>query len=462
MKNPHLSVDKKILGEIYSSREAMDNLETLCDDFGSRFGGTKGEKRAANFLKAKLEEYGATNVHLEAFEYLGWERGTAVFEIISPVQKEILCITLPHSPPVEIEAEVYDIGAGAPADFDAHADQIGGKFLMTTSELYPKGSKRWVHRQEKYGRSLLAGAAGFIFVNHYPGYGPATGGIGNRGKAAPIPGISISYEDGAFIQRLLKKHGSVKTRLRSNDKLRRMTSWNILGDLAGTEKPQEIVMVGSHYDGHDIAQGASDPASGVAAVLEAARVLGKQARPPRTLRFAFWGVEEIGLLGSKAYVRAHAAELSKIRFYLNMDAAGGMLSKDINLHAWESLQSTFETFRSEMAQEFAIGQNFHSASDHYSFLLAGVVTGGIESLQKKRGGRGYGHTKFDTVDKVSLRGLRDAAALAARILWRVAHADPWLASPRDAESVRALLNQPQFAEAQAFRRRMDAYFEKVA
>jgi len=238
--NPHLPLDQKILGDIYTSREAMDNLETLCDDFGSRFGGTEGEKRAADFLKAKMEEYGLTNVHLEPFDYLGWERGSATLEIISPIQKAIPCITLPHSPPVEIEAEILDIGAGFPADFDAHATEIKGKFLMTNSELYPKGIKRWVHRQEKYGRSLLAGAAGFIFVNHYPGYGPATGGIGSHGKAGPIPGISIAHEDGAFIQRLAKKHGSVKIRLTSTDQLRPMTSWNVIGDLVGTEKPEEI------------------------------------------------------------------------------------------------------------------------------------------------------------------------------------------------------------------------------
>ena len=460
MTNPHLPLDQKILGDIYSSREAMNNLETLCDDFGSRFGGTKGEKRAADFLKAKMEEYGLSNVHLEPFDYLGWERGSASLEIISPIQKNIPCITLPHSPPVEIEAEIFDIGAGFPADFDTHAEEIKGKFLMTNSELYPKGIKRWVHRQEKYGRSLLADAAGFIFVNHYPGYGPATGGVGSHGKAGPIPGISISYEDGTFIQRLAKKHGSVKIRLSSSDKLRPMTSWNVVGDLVGTEKPEEIIMIGSHYDGHDIAQGASDPASGVVSVLETARVLGKHAQLPRTIRFAFWGVEEIGLLGSKAYVRDHAAELSQIRFYLNMDAAGGMPSKDINLHAWQELQSTFEGFREEMVQDFAIGQNFHSASDHYSFLLEGVITGGVEPVRETRSGRGYGHTKFDTVDKVTILGLRDAASLAARILLRVARVDNWLASPRDAESVRALLNQPQFAEIQAFRKKMDAYFEE--
>ncbi len=458
-QNPHLLLDQQILGDIYSSREAMDNLEILCDDFGSRFGGTKGEKLAADFIAEKFKEYGLSNVRLEAFDYLGWERGDVRFEIISPIQKEIPCITLPHSPPVDIEGEIFDIGAGAPTDFDAKSDEIKGKFLMTNSELYPKGIKRWVHRNEKYGRSLLAEASGFIFVNHYPAYGPATGGIGgDDNKAGPIPAISISMEDGAFIQRLAKREGTIKIRLKSTDKLLPKTSWNIIGDIVGTEKPEEMILLGSHYDGHDISQGASDPASGVVSVMEAARVLSAQAHP-RTIRFALWGVEEIGLLGSQAYVRDHAESLHKIRFYLNMDAAGGMASKDINLHEWLDLQSTFEDYREEMAQDFAIGQTFHSASDHYPFLLKGVITAGIEPVAQMSG-RGYGHTKFDTVDKVTLRGLRDASALAARIALRVARADIWLATARDAESVRELLNHPKRAEIQEFKRRIEAYFAK--
>ena len=462
MTNPHLSLDQEILGDIYSSRESMNNLEILCDDFGSRFGGTEGEKLAADFIKAKFEEYGLTNVHLEPFEYLGWERGEATLEIISPIQKTIPCITLPHSPPIEMEAEIFDIGEGFPTDFDAKSDEIAGKFLMTNSVLYPKGIKRWIHRQEKYGRSLLAGATGFIFVNHYPGYGPATGGVGSHGVAGPIPAISITKEDGAFIERLAKRKGTVKILLKCTDKLAKMTSWNVVGDLSGAEKPEEIIMLGSHYDGHDIAQGASDPASGVVSVMEAARVLAKYApKLPRTLRFVMWGVEEIGLLGSYEYARAHADELHKIRFYLNMDGAGGAPFKDINLHAWDELQNTFEDYREDMALNFAIGQSFHSASDHYPFLLKGVITGGIESVRQSMTGRGYGHTQYDTVDKVTLLGLRDASSLAARIALRVARADNWPASPRDAESVDKLLNQPSRTEIQAFIKVMDEYFDKL-
>ena len=82
-------------------------------------------------------------------------------------------------------------------------------------------------------------------------------------------------------------------------------------------------------------------------------------------------------------------------------------------------------------------------------------------MRKVNSGRGYGHTKFDTVDKVTIRGLRDASALAAQIVLRVARAEPWLASPRDADAVEKLLNQPQRTEIQAFLQKIDEYFANI-
>jgi Zn-dependent M28 family amino/carboxypeptidase len=456
-------MDQKIVGDIYTSTESMDVLTTLCDEFGSRFGGTLGERQAAEFIKQKLKEYGLENVHLEPVEYQGWRRGKATLEILDPIQKTINCISLPHSPPAILEGTIIDMGEGAPTDFDQRADEIKGKIVMTTSEANPKNTKRWVHRNEKFGRSILAGATGFIFVNHYPGYGPATGGIGNRGRAAHIPGISINKEDGAYIQRLAKRNGSVRIRITTTDELEQMTSWNIIGDLPGKEYPEEIVMLGSHYDGHDISQGAVDPASGVATVLEAARVLAKYSPSlPRALRFVLWGIEEIGLLGSRAYVKKHTKELNKIRFYLNMDAAGGDSPKDINLHEWPELQSTFEGYRNQMALDFAVGQSFHTASDHFPLLLEGVTTGGIEAVRKTRTGRGYGHTHYDTVDKVSQVNLRDAASLAARIALRVASDEDWPAGSRDEDAVATLMELPDQIEVQAFRKKIDSFYDEVS
>jgi Zn-dependent M28 family amino/carboxypeptidase len=461
-QNPFLSIDQQIIGDIYTSTETMDNLIILCDDFGSRFGGTEGERQAAEFFKAKLEEYGLSHVHLEPVEYIGWTRGETKLEIISPIRKVVPCISLPHSPPADLEGVIMDMGDGAPKDFDQRADEIKGKIVMTTSVVSPKGSKRWIHRSEKYGRSLMAGATGFIFVNHYPGYGPATGSIGHDGEGL-IPGISISKEDGAFIQRLMKREGEVRIRLTTTDHCQPMTSWNVIGDLPGQQSPDQVVMLGCHYDGHDISQGAGDPASGAVSVLEAARVLAKYAPPlPCTVRFALWGVEEIGLLGSKEYVKAHADELSSVRFYLNMDSAGAESNnRDIVLNEWPDLESCFERWKEEMALEFAVGQSVHAFSDHFPFFMSGLPTGGIESAERSLSGRGYGHTQHDTVDKVDLTSLREASTLAARLALRIASEETWPVTRRDEKTVLELLDSPEYQEEKEFRDQLDAFYEKA-
>jgi Zn-dependent M28 family amino/carboxypeptidase len=464
--NPFLSQDQQIVGDIYTANEMMDNLTTLCDEFGSRFGGTEGERQAADFMKAKLEAYGLSNIHLEPVEYTGWMRGQATLEIISPIRKEIPCISLPHSPPTDMEAGLIDMGDGAPADFDAHSDEIKGKMVLTNSVVGPPGVSRWIHRTEKYGRSILAGATGFIFVNHYPGYGPATGGIGHEdeaglNEAGLIPGISVAYEDGAFIQRLIKRHGKVKIRLKTTDRIEPMTSWNIIADLPGKETPEQVVIIGCHYDGHDISQGAGDPASGVAAVLETARVLVQYgAHLPCTVRFALWGVEEIGLIGSKQYVAAHKDDLENIRFYLNMDAAGMVEEKGIVLNEWPELKDIFSAWSEEMALGFEVGQSVHAFSDHFPFFMQGAPTGGMQQVRRSLSGRGYGHTAYDTLDKVTLRSLREAAAMAARLLLRLASAGDWPVTRRARDDVLSLLDGPDYREEAEFRKQLAAHYAK--
>jgi Zn-dependent M28 family amino/carboxypeptidase len=457
-----LAIDQQIVGDVYTSSEPMDNLVILCDEFGSRFGGTQGERQAAEFFQAKMKDYGLQNVRAEPVDYIGWTRGSATLEIVEPIQRAIPCITLPHSPPADLEGVILDMGDGAPKDFDRRADEIQGKIVMTTSVVNPKNSKRWIHRSEKYGRSLLAGATGFIFVNHYPGFGPATGSIGHDGEGL-IPGISISKEDGAFIQRLMERQGKVRIRLKTTDWCEPMTSWNIVGELPGQVHPDQVVMLGCHYDGHDISQGAGDPASGAVAVLEAARVLAQHAPElPRTVRFVLWGIEEIGLLGSRDYVKVHADELSRIRFYLNMDSAGAKTNqRDIVLNEWPELEALFTRYQADMALDFKVGQSVNAFSDHFPFFMAGVPTGGMQSAERSLEGRGYGHTQYDTVDKVDLRSLREASALAARLALRMASEEEWPVRRRDEAAVLELLEGPDYQEEQAYRERLDAFYAQA-
>ena len=212
-------------------------------------------------------------------------------------------------------------------------------------------------------------------------------------------------------------------RLQTTDINEPRTSWNVVADLPGNEKPEEMIILGCHYDGHDIAQGAHDPASGMVAVIEAARVLATYTADilKRTVRFIAFGTEEIGLTGASRYTDAHDHELDHIRFLLNMDAAGGTSRKGIVLHHWEKLQPLFQRFQGQIHDDIPIGQKVHSYSDHFPFFLKGVPTSHMGDPTSAPSGRGFGHTAYDTLEKVELDNLRRASSIGARIALRCAN-----------------------------------------
>jgi aminopeptidase YwaD len=439
-ENRYLQIDRQMVGDIYTSREVMDNLTVLCDDFGARFAGTPEERKAAEFIAETFTRYGLTDSRFEPYTYAGWSRGQVTLEIVEPVQKSLHCISLPYCPANEITAELVSVGFGSPAEYEALGEKMAGNVVMAGSASPPELG-RWVHRKEKYERSVIGGASAFIFVSEHPGVGPETGSLQND-RPAPIPGISVCKEDGAYLLRLIERKGSVKLKLRTTDINEPRTSWNIVADLPGQELPDELVILGCHYDGHDISQGAHDPASGMVSVIEAARVLSQYAAEglKRTIRFIAFGTEEIGLIGAFRYVESHADELDKTRFMLNMDAAGGGGRKGVVIHQWQELEAFFQQVAKELASETPIGQKVHSYSDHFPFVLKGVPSGHMGDPESPPSGRGFGHTAYDTLEKVELENLRRASAAGARLALRCANADEFPASRRSAEAVQEIID----------------------
>ncbi len=439
--NPYLQLDRQLVGDIYTSQEVMENLTVLCDDYGSRFAGTPEEYAAANFIAERFKYYGLQSVKLEEYPYAGWTRGTARLEILEPMQRALHCISLPYCPAGDITGELISAGCGSPAEYSALGDASAGKLVMAQSSS-PPDLGRWVHRKEKFERAVLGGASAFIFVSEHPGVGPETGSLQND-RAAPIPGISVCKEDGEFLLRLLARHRKVNLKLRTTDVNEPRTSWNVIADLPGSGRHRnEMVILGCHYDGHDISQGAHDPASGMVSVIEAARVLSAYTAGSlkRTVRFIAFGTEEIGLTGAFRYVDAHTSELDSVRFMLNMDAAGGASRKGIVLHQWQTLEPFFQEAAAQLNAEVPVGQKVHSYSDHFPFFLKGVPSSHIGDPGAPPSGRGFGHTAYDTLEKVRLENLRAASAIGARIALRCANADDFPAKRRSQAEVQKIVD----------------------
>ena len=439
-QNPYLAVDLPMVGDIYTSHEVMENLITLCDEFGSRFAGTPGERQAADFIAACFRSAGLMNAQLEPYLYQGWSRGEATLRIIEPMEREIPCIALPYCPSSELTAELFSAGYGTPDEYESLGSQMGGRVVMAQSDS-PAGATRWVHRKEKYDRAVLAGASAFLFVSQHPGVGPETGSL-QSDQPAPIPGISVCKEDGEFLLRLMERHPKVKLRLHLTNVHEPRVSWNVIGDLTGNTNSDEALILGCHYDGHDISQGAVDPASGLVVLMEAARVLGKYAADEIgcNIRFIAFGTEEIGLTGAYRYAETHAEELDHIRLMLNLDACGGSSRKGIVLHHWPGLEPMLKQAAEEMAAEMPVGQKVHPYSDHFPFFLAGVPTAHIGDPESTPTSRGFGHTAYDTVDKVQLRDLRAASSTVARVALRLAASTDFPVQRRDPGSVQHLLD----------------------
>lgn len=427
-----MELDKRILGEAYSSKETHEIITVLCDEYDSRWPGSGQDKESCHYMAEKLKEYGLENVHLEKFILPGWIRGTSSLKVLEPKEKEIDCIALPCSIEGSVEAELIYLGPGPLDSYEEKKDMIEGKIVMVNSGN-PEGMSRYLHRSEKYQRSVMAGAAGWIFMNHYPAYGPPTGGI-----SPIIPAIGISYEDGMNLVRLLERDGRIVRRLESQCTNLDVGTWNVVAELKGSDDTDEWIVYGAHYEGHDIAVGALDDATGAACVMQIARILAKERKHlKRNIKFALFGAEEIGLHGSRAYVQAHPEEMKKIRFMMNFDSAGRAGRQGFCLHGWPQLDPFFQEVKAIIGTDIPLWKRIGPYSDHWPFLLQGIPTAtmGDPEEAKRRGGRGFGHTKFDTVDKTDLRAQRECVANGALAAIRLLNEDNWAATHRTQEEI---------------------------
>ncbi len=439
--------EKRIIGDLVTSREAWSNLVVLCDRFGSRFGGTEGEKGARDFILSRMREYGLDDSHTEEFKFTGWTRGVTTLETINPIAKEFPVMALPYTGTHEIEGEVLYVGYGTPTDFGALADQISGKIVMCSARS-PSYYRRNVHRCEKIGRAIALGAKGFIWMRWDAGFLPETGAA-RWNREAEIPVVGVAREYGEELNRMAKQ-GPVIVRIRTENEIKRVPSWNIAGDLRGSRWPDEVLIIGAHFDGHDIAPGAMDDGAGAVVVLEIARALAKYRELlGRTLRFITFPCEEIGLIGAYAYVDAHRSELDKFKFMLNLDGAGrGSEYGGISLQGDRTeLVLPLRKVGKAMGQSLVADNGLSIYSDHFPFMLGGVPAASYARMDAPPTGvRGWGHTAADTLDKVSPANLQSAALHIARLMLHMSRAEDWPARRQTQAEIEAILKRYEMDE----------------
>jgi hypothetical protein len=429
--NPFLAIDKRILADSGTSSEAAENLFTLCDRIGSRFAGTEGYRRAAEFMLSRFRKIHLQEAHLEPFEYTAWRRGAPATLILqAPVFLTVDCYALPYSAatgPDGITAELVDIGAGTREDLAVNRKRIQGRMVLTSGT----GS----HRGAIYAQCAAAGAAGFILSNPEEGMQLHTGCVGD-GRGGSLPAVSIGCESARQIQRFARE-GAPRITLATQGTLEQATTWNVVGELRGSEHPEELVIIGGHLDSHEIGPGAFDNAAGAVMVMEVARLLARQRRHlKRTVRFIGFAAEEVGLLGSHYHARTHAAQLRKARFMLNCDMPALGRPRGLAFHKCPKAAAYMARLGAQMESEILCQNREHCHSDHYPFILQGLPTAGLAGGKFAPPIRHYVHMAADTAEKISLTDLRDCAAFAARFLLRAANDDQWPRMRRTAAEVK--------------------------
>ena len=238
----------------------------------------------------------------------------------------------------------------------------------------------------------------------------------------PLPVLSVAKEDVLFLRRLLAS-GPVRVTLNVANTIDTSPARerNVIADIAGTT-PGESVLVGAHFDSWDPGQGAQDDGVGVAAILEAARILKSLGlKPRRTLRFAFFSGEEQGLLGSRAYVETHRSELDGLRAVLIMDE-GAQTPHGFKLQGRSDIEAATRRLLAPLSALAASGVSLEAdfTMDHAPFMVAGIpvltlwVDPGEYDTQH--------HAVSDTFDKVDPRMLALDTAVMAVAAWQLADA----------------------------------------
>ncbi|HWY08578.1 MAG TPA: M20/M25/M40 family metallo-hydrolase, partial [Candidatus Acidoferrales bacterium] len=366
-KNPVAAADVRILGEIHEHSELMDNLEYLSDQIGPRLTGTPQLKRANDWTAEMFKKYGLTNVHLEAYSIPhAWVRGTAHARITAPTEHPLTIASAAWAPNTKgkVHGPVVYFDAKKPEDYEKYKGKLKGAIVIfqepkplsppkpidQSAEIYhpleepppPVGQPGIPDPYEKYLEAIKTRTAfllkeGVVAVlrdaNKPHGLLNMTDGTPEPFKLGPLPTAFITGEGYRMIYRMLKK-GPVELEIEISNTLSKkpVEVYNTVGEIHGTEKPEEVVILGAHLDSWDLGTGSTDNGTGSMAVLEAARALAKlDLKPKRTIRFILFTGEEQGLIGSKEYVRAHKSELGKISGALMHDSGTGRVLA-IGLH----------------------------------------------------------------------------------------------------------------------------------
>jgi carboxypeptidase Q len=455
--DPISEMDTKIVEQVKAGQaELKSNLEYLADRIGQRLTGSPQLDKASHWTMERFKEAGFSNVKLEPWTIANsWTRGPATGQIISPSHHVLTLETAGWSAPTkgELRGPVIGVAAEKPADLQQYKGKLKGAIVVvgrpvemvspgnplltpwgeeTIPVALPKvdGNKpmdfeSFIKLRQAQTKFFEEEGVGAVLRGSEKWYGLLNMSIAGREYApGTIPTAYISRENFTLLWRLLDA-GAVEAEVNIGSSFsgKPVEVYNTVAEIPGTEKPDEVVIVGGHLDSWDLGTGATDNGTGSMAVLAAARALQKLGvKPKRTIRFVLFTGEEQGLNGSKAYVKAHQNELGKISGVLVHDSGTGKVLT-IGLMGNYPARETVDRALYPLARVKEIGLaeptlRSEGGSDHVPFDEAGVP--GFWCVQEPVDYDKTHHSQADTIDRVRWDDLTEGAQVLAVFAYNVA------------------------------------------
>lgn len=432
---------------------SMDTLRELSDGFGGRLTGSPAYQHAAEWAAAKFRSYGIQDVRLEPFSIPnGWQRGPAHAEILLPMRRRPLHVESfgwAPSTPGAVKGEVLLISDVSPESIRKQSTQIKNRFvLLDTEKLFADGRlKALPALHASYPLFKDAGALAVLYPDREADNVLNAHDTDWGAKMSALPVAQVGMEDAKLLRRLLEK-GLVSIELEFDNTITGPQQVNnVIAEIRGSEHPDEWILIGAHLDSWDFGTGAQDNGTGATSVMEVARAIAALGvSPRRSIRFALWGGEEQGLLGSYAYAQAHTAEVAKCVAVLNTDNGAGHplgwkveARKDLK-EAMEPLSTAY--LKGLSADGLSMEATYDT--DHGPFMLQGVPA--LDLWVDMDHYMEIHHKSSDTLDKVDPLNFKAGAAVVAVTAWAITQTPQPIAAHIDHAAVAEVVKKTGMEE----------------
>ena len=422
---PYRSIADRIIATTANSGDdfAWDRLAFMTDTFGPRHSGSPNLEAALRWAEAEMKKDGLENVRLEPVMVPHWVRGEESLEILEPFPNKVPLLGLGGSVSTRSEGVSGELLVVSSFDeLNARQDEARGRIVLFNVP-YTTYGETVRYRGAGASAAAKAGAiASLVRAVGPPGMRtPHTGGMRYEDGAPKIPTAAIPTEDADRFARMAKRGQKVVLRLKMNARfLDHAPSANLIGELRGSEKPEEIVLVGCHIDSWDVGTGAMDDGGGCVVTWEALRLLKNLGlKPKRTIRVVLFTNEENGLAGGNAYRDTHRAELEKHVLALESDS-GVFRPRGFGFTGSDAARKILTEIASVLKP---LGADTIGPQGGGADIGPSVTAGKIPSASLEVEGSKYfvlHHTEADTVDKLDPKDLADNAAAIAFLAYVVA------------------------------------------